>query len=516
MSKAIYTMTIQSGYDQNIYDGGTTYWSIARTGGDAPPGNAYVYVTKETISYFACLCTGMNRAYQGVGSNEYYGQTGIEFGDTHYSGSIIRGNHTGVKNTVLSVGSTPATIALTAVALDASGTQCFRFTQNSTIVWEVEWYIQTYVTASTATYTNPVEAGDDITISFANAYSSILDLQHEVTLSIGSYSKTEQLPLGTASMTTDIPLSWLNAIPNALSGTCNLKLTTYNNNGGLIGSRAYTFILQVPDDVVPVVGTIVTERIDNTVPSTWGIYVQNKSGIRLTASNWSGAYGSVIQRYSISGGMEATQTSNVFELSTLPTAGPIVFNITAWDSRGRPASSSVTISVESYASPVINAADAVRCTGGGTHQTDGTYIAASMTATTSSCDSKNSKIMTVSYRQTGASTWTSGGTQQQGVEQVFGGGNIAEDKSYEVKFVVSDSFTSVEKIVTVGVAFYTLYFKNGGLSVGVGMVSTRDSAMEINGDWTILHGGNIVPTVIYSSSQPATGTAGMIWLKPVS
>ena len=60
--------------------------------------------------------------------------------------------------------------------------------------------------------------------------------------------------------------------------TGTVTVDTYSG-GTYIGHSSYVFTLGVPASVVPSVSSITAARIDNSVPSTWGIYVQNRSGV---------------------------------------------------------------------------------------------------------------------------------------------------------------------------------------------------------------------------------------------
>ena len=69
-----------------------------------------------------------------------------------------------------------------------------------------------------------------------------------------------------------------------------------------MGSKTCTMTLTVPSTVKPTITSLTAARVDGTVPSAWGIYVQSKSKATLTINGAAGAYGSTISSYSITGG----------------------------------------------------------------------------------------------------------------------------------------------------------------------------------------------------------------------
>lgn len=109
-----------------------------------------------------------------------------------------------------------------------------------------------------------------------------------------------------------------------------------------------------------------------------------------------------------------------------------------------------------------------------------------------------------------------------GTSYIVGGGNVNTAYSYQVRFVIADSFGSVEKIVNLSTTSYSIFIRDGGTGVGIGKVCEHENAFEINPNWSFMYGdkdiaamlnrNNIVFTSANNSSTPA-GTTGMIWLK---
>jgi len=309
--------------------------------------------------------------------------------------------------------------------------------------------------------------------------------------------------VGQSSVSYTIPVSWLTAIPNATSGTATVSVTTYASGGLELGTDTYSFTITAPASAVPTI-SLAAARIDNSVPSSWGIYVQGQSGVRITATA-SGYQGSTISSYTISGGATGTQSSNVFTISVIYSSGTITYTVKVTDSRGRTATASISISVVAYSAPSFSSTDAFRCVAGGTASDTGTYISAKATGTFSSVSNKNSMTLKVQYALSTSSAYSTAVILTNGTASIIGNGSIDINYSFKVKFTLSDQFNTIEKILNVGTAAFTVFFRQGGNGVAFGKVSERANALEINGDWDIYHGSEKI-----SGTVPITrgGTGG--------
>ena len=356
---------------------------------------------------------------------------------------------------------------------------------------------------SSATVTSNVEAGSASMVSFINPYLS--NVYHVVDWRFGSslvHSATTSV--GQSSVSYTIPVTWLTAIPNATSGTATVSVTTYSSGGSELGTDTYSFTITAPASAVPTISLAAT-RIDNSVPSSWGVYVQGQSGVRITATA-AGYQGSTISSYTISGGATGTQSSNVFTVSVIYSSGTITYTVKVTDSRGRTATASVSISVVAYSAPSFTATEAFRCASNGTASETGTYISAKASGTYSSVSSKNSMTLKVQYGLTTSSAYSTAVTLTNGTASVIGGGSIDANYSFNVKFTLTDQFNTIEKILTVGTAAYTVFFRQGGNGVALGKVSERANAVEINSDWDIYHGSTKLNGTVPISRGGTGGT----------
>lgn len=183
------------------------------------------------------------------------------------------------------------------------------------------------------------------------------------------------------------PLSLASQIPSATSGALTVRVTTYNGSTQIGSSVTKSINLSVPSTVVPSLSDLSATRIDNDVPSSWGIYVKGISQVKITASGASGSYGSTISGYSISGPGLYTNSSSGTS-AQLSSTGTLTYTCTVTDSRGRTASKSVSITVVDYTYPNISMS-VERCTSDGTKSTNGTYLRIVINYSIASVSGKN-------------------------------------------------------------------------------------------------------------------------------
>ena len=361
--------------------------------------------------------------------------------------------------------------------------------------------VQQYAKSS-ARVTSSVEAGGTSTVTFINPYLS--NVYHVVDWRFGTKVKSTTTAVGASSTSYTIPLSWLTVIPSATSGTATVSVTTYASGGLELGTDTYSFTITAPSSAVPTL-SLAAARINNSVPSSWGIYVQGQSGVTITATA-AGYQGSTISSYTISGGATGTQSSNVFTISTIYSSGTITYTVKVTDSRGRTATASTSISVVAYSAPAFSATDAFRCIANGTASDTGTYISAKATGTFSSVSSKNSMTLKVQYALSTSGAYSTAVTLTNGTASIIGNGSIDINYSFKVKFTLSDQFNTIEKVLNVGTAAFTVFFRQGGNGVAIGKVSERANAVEINPDWDIYHGSTKLNGTVPISRGGTGGT----------
>ena len=344
-----------------------------------------------------------------------------------------------------------------------------------------------------------VNLGSATTVSISRASSSFT---HTLTYSFGSATGTIATKTSSTSVSWTPPLSLANQIPSATSGTCTITCTTYNGSTS-IGSKTCTVKLSVPSSVVPTISSLSATRVDGTVPSAWGIYVQSKSKATLTINGAAGSYGSTISSYSISGG-GYSGTSSTLTTGFLNSSGTITFTAKVTDSRGRTsAAATVSISVVAYSAPAFSSYTSQRCLSSGTVNEEGTYVKGTVSYSYASCSSKNTVTRTTYYKKSTDSTWTNASASfSSGTAFTFGGGNLSADYSYDIRYTIADAFTTVNVYDVVTTAAVVMDFKAGGKGVAVGKVSEFDNTFEVSEKWDMKVYGKLLKTFVVDSIYP--------------
>ena len=357
--------------------------------------------------------------------------------------------------------------------------------------------------ASTISATN-VNMGSASTITITRASSSFT---HTLTYSFGNATGTIATKTTSTSVSWTPTLTLANQIPNAVSGKCTITCKTYSGTTE-VGSKTCTMTLTVPSSVKPTITSLTAARVDGTVPTSWEIYVQSKSKATLTINGAAGAYGSTISSYSITGGGYSS-TASSFTTGFLNTSGTITFTASVTDSRGRvSANATVTISVVAYSAPSFSKYISQRCNSAGTASDSGTYVKSTVNFSYASCNSKNTITTATYYRKTTETSWTNASKAfTSGTAFTFGGGNISAESSYEVKFKLTDAFTSIEVTDTLSTASVVMDFKSGGLGVAVGKVAETDQCFEVSDAWDVKVYGMLLEAYIKAKAPASAGIA---------
>lgn len=301
--------------------------------------------------------------------------------------------------------------------------------------------------ASSVTVPASVNAGTAFTITLSRAVSTFT---HDIALKFGT--RTMNYTGVATSQSVTIPLAWLDQIPNADSGALTITVTT-KSGSTVIGTTTKTVTIKAPNSVVP------TVSIKSMVAQAqvWSKYIQGKSKVKieLTAA---GVYGSSIVRYSIQGGGYDGNT-NPYTTGPLLLDGTYGFTCTVYDSRGRSATvNSANITVQSYAPPSFQDIVCDRSNGGGTADSNGTYVNVKALVVYSSCGGSNSIAIKVAYRVKDTGSWSSDAALTNNTAKVIGAGAISISDYYEVRFRVTDGITTspIEYIAIVPTAKFAM------------------------------------------------------------
>lgn len=330
-------------------------------------------------------------------------------------------------------------------------------------------------TTPTLTYADSQKRlGTVLTINCPRASSSFT---HTVKYTFGNLIGTIASNVATSTAWT-LPVALANQIPNSVTGTGRITVETYSGSTK-IGSKDINFNIQIADNMLPTFTSVTATKVDNGVPSSFGVYVESISKAALTINGATGSYGSTIKEYSISGaGVSSDKVSDT--LGPFHTNGTVVFTATITDSRGRKASKTVSITIYEYNVPTL-ALVASRCNSAGTETPTGTYIAITPTYSVASVNGKNAvaskrfEIVGTSYVNTACAS---------GNKCVLGAGTIALNKEYEVKGTIIDTIgnpASITVIIKIADAIWNV--KSNGKGMAIGSYATEDNVLKV--DWVL-------------------------------
>lgn len=303
-----------------------------------------------------------------------------------------------------------------------------------------------------------VEMGKSATINTPAVNSAY---RHTLRYAFGSASGTIATGIA-SSVNWTPPVSLANQIPSATAGSGTIYCDTYSGST-LLGTKSVSITLTVPGSVVPSAGTLSAALAEDT--SGTGLYVKGMGKAKLTLSGASGAYGSSITSYTITGG-GWTATNGALTTGTLASAGNITFTATVTDSRGRKASTTRTINVIDYVKPGVAVCDVYRCDADGNRKKAGTYFAVEINASYSAITG-NTLSITARYKKQSESSYGTAANVTNNGKTVLGGGNIGASTTYDVLVTVADKYNSLSIPRTLSTKSVLQSFKrSAGAAIG--------------------------------------------------
>lgn len=335
-----------------------------------------------------------------------------------------------------------------------------------------------YLQSDGALASTTVPAGSKATMNIT-AYNSAYS--HKLTWKFGTHTSEQTLAAGATSSSLTIPLSWLDVIPSATSGSASVVLDTLDASGNSLGTSTHNFTVTVPSSVVPSISSITAVPVNsNSVINGWGLYVYSESQAKLTISGAAGKYGSSIKSYSITTDPSVGSSSlDSFTTGTLYRTGDITVTATVTDTRGRTATKTTSFHVHFYSNPYFLSLTAYRCNSSGTQDdTGGTYAYLKAEFDCYDLNSNNSVTGNVVLSQVGG-TYSTTSAITSGTGIILGGGNLAVDAVYEATFTLTDAVGETSTYVAeIGSAEYVIHIKNGGKAIGFGMAAGEDETVS--------------------------------------
>lgn len=357
------------------------------------------------------------------------------------------------------------------------------------VTLEVDWQEPaTQPSLSAAT----VEMGKSVTINTPAVNSAY---RHTLRYAFGGASGTIATGI-TSSVSWTPPVSLANQIPSATAGSGTIYCDTYSGST-LLGTKSVSITLTVPGSVVPSAGTLSAALAKDT--SGTGLFVKGMGKAKLTLSGASGAYGSSITSYTITGG-GWTATNGALTTGTLASAGNITFTATVTDSRGRKASTTRAINVIDYTKPGVAVCDVYRCDADGNRKKAGTYFAVEINASYSAITG-NTLNITARYKKQSESSYGTAANVTNNGKTVLGGGNIGASTTYDVVVTVADKYNSLSIPRTLSTKSVLQSFKR---SAGAAIGKVAELANWLDIAWNTRIRGNLQVDGTISTIIPIT------------
>ena len=377
------------------------------------------------------------------------------------------------------------------VSHNADGSKTLTVSAFSGQVWKDSGYLtataaaQSFQLAAIPRATEPVMGaatmGEAVRISLPRASSAFT---HTLSYVFGAASGTIVENAGTEVQWT-VPESLAAEIPDSSVGTGTLTCRTYNG-GTLVGTKTATFTATVPQSMKPALTNgWAAVSYDNSGTKASGIaaWVQGYSKAKavFNGSKVTCKQGAGIAKYAVTY-LGKTVEESPYRTETISTTSATV-RCTVTDSRGLTAWEDVTVELESYAPPMLVGAALYRADGEGAAADSGAHIAGLATAKFSSIGGRNTATIKGYWKSVGGS-YGEGVTLPFGaVGLVTGDVEIAGDRSYTAKIVVTDSLGNStefeENIPTEQVAFH---LKEGGQGAAFGKAAEQDELLDVAWD----------------------------------
>ena len=351
------------------------------------------------------------------------------------------------------------------------------------------------VTLPTIPRASSISSAGNVTVNGSNkstvgisAKSS--SFSHKVNWAIGDYSHTETVAAGETSVSYAIPVSWLNAIPDAKTGDLKITLSTYSGSTKIGSSATKTITISVPDEAAykPTFTAAASDAAG--IYAKVGVYVKGKSKLKISLTSISGKYSATIKSISIlmngttykpTVGSSASATSG-----TLSTAGTNTVTIKVTDSRGYYTTKTLEIDVKTYSNPYFSVLTISRYRmeddGSYVKDDEGEYANVQYTAKVSSVGSNALQKVVIQYTAVKAGASSESVTLTDSTGSIY----VAADTElvYNFTVTVTDKLGSVVYKKQLSTAATIMDVLKGGLAVAFGKVAELAGYLDIA--WNVI------------------------------
>lgn len=300
---------------------------------------------------------------------------------------------------------------------------------------------------------------------------------HTVRYAFGSLSGTIATGVTTGTTWT-IPLSFMDKIPNATSGSGTIYVDTYNGSTK-VGTKYCGFTATVPSSVKP---TAKLQVLDATsYQGKYGNLVKGLSKLKVTVTG-TPSYSSPIQSYRVTANGK-TYTSASVTTDELTSSGTTTVTATVTDKRGRTsAAASASFTVLNYVAPSITALSVHRCNSDGTENDGGEYVKVTFSASITALNNKNSAAYVLRYKSSAATSYTevplsalAGKYAVSNYSYVFA---ASSNYSYTIQVQATDDIGSSVRSTSASTAFTLMNWHPEGKGIRFGGVAETANAFQ--------------------------------------
>lgn len=290
------------------------------------------------------------------------------------------------------------------------------------------------------------------------------------------------------------PLTLAAENPTGESVHINLVIHTFSGDV-LVGTNEYPITCTIPSSVKPTLTSgwaAVTPYNTGTAVAGMNAYVQGYSKAQVTFNsskiNMDTAHGATIKSYKIVVGSYSS-ASSPYLTPLLNTAGAVYITCYVYDSRGRYASETLTITVQEYSKPTLKDISSYRSNSAGESDGSGTYITVKATSVVSSIGGLNTGTLRARVKVSG-SVYGAYRDIISGTSTVLGDGLVSVKSTYVVEITLTDSlgnsalYTGI--IPTEAVFFMGM---DGGKGAAFGKYPELDNTLDIQ--WDLYARGNV-------------------------
>lgn len=358
------------------------------------------------------------------------------------------------------------------------------------------WDLPTIPRASTLSLSkNSFNVGDTVTATITRASSAFT---HTIEFYINNtyYKKYTNVDV---SKSFKIPKSWYDAMPSTTSCTAYCRLTTYKESDQIGEQIRQAFIVNVPNDVVPNIGTITLtpDKINGN-----DILVKGKNKLTIKVSDCIPGDGTNIVSYVFSGPsidktLSSSLTNAEVSISSVTNItafeneqATLTYTVTVIDGRGRMASKTETVICYDYYTPYLTSIDVYRADDDGIMNINGTYLKCIYEVHYASVNSTNDATIMTYYNN-------------QAIASQLINLNGDTDTTYNVYFIITDQYGGYSKSETLTVFGQARIFNAtlDGTGFAIGKMAESGNLFECR--WDAKFNGAVSGPSGFSTSSDA-------------